>query len=250
MRRRLLLLLLPVLASVTPAVYADQHKTPEVASYQQSLDKFTEERKNKKSKASDKDKAVMEAFNQALAAKMPDPGIKVGEKAPNFTLQNAFGKTVKLHDELRKGPVVLVFYRGAWCPFCNLHLRTLQDSLPQIKHHGAQLITISPQKPGRAAKQFTESDFQFEALSDSDSKVMKDYKLYFEVTEDLQAVYHKFGVDLEDYNGKDRAVLPVPGSFVIDQDGIVRAMQAQTDYKKRMEPALIISALKDISANF
>jgi peroxiredoxin len=222
----------------------------QVPSYQQSLDKFMAERKAKKSSMTAADKAVMKNFFAQLAKDLPAPGIKVGEKAPDFILNNAFGKTVKLSDELRKGPVVLVFYRGAWCPFCNLHLHALQKTLPQIKHYGAQLMTVSPQKPDKSAKQFTEDQFTFEVLSDSDSQVMRDYRLYFEMSKPMIELYKGFDVDLEDYNGEGRTVLPVPGSFVIDQDGVVQAMQAQTDYKKRMEPKAIISALQKIAANF
>lgn len=219
-------------------------------SYQQALDQYYIDNKGKKSSITAQDKAVKKQFGEELAKRMPAPGLKIGEKAPDFSLSNAFGKMVKLSDELRKGPVVLVFYRGAWCPLCNLHLRTLQQSLPQLKRHGAQLLTVTPQKPDRSAKQLTEKDFEFETLSDSDSQVMKDYKLYFELSDELLAVYHKLDIDLEAYNGKGRTVLPVPGSFVIDQDGIIQAMEAQTDYTKRMEPAAIITALARISSNF
>lgn len=195
-------------------------------------------------------KAVMKDFNDRLAKELPNPGIQVGQKAPNFVLNNAFGKTVKLYDELKKGPVVLVFYRGAWCPHCNIHLHALQKSLPDFLHHGAQLITISPQKPDKSAEQFKKDGYDFEVLSDLQSKVMKDYNLYFELSDELLAVYKHFDIDVEAHNGQGRTVLPVPGSFVIDQDGIVRAMQAQTNYKERMAPAAIVSALKQISATF
>ena len=204
-----------------------------------------------KSEAADKpsiltesDKLTMKAFKAHLAKTMPNPGIAVGQQAPNFSLQNAFGKTVSLKDELKKGPVVLVFYRGSWCPYCNLHLHVLNKAQPQFDQYNAQLIAVTPQQPNRSAEQIKKDGYPFEVLSDSDSQVMKDYRLYFELSEDLLKVYSKFKLDLEGYNGKGRNVLPVPGSFVIDQSGKVVAMQAQTDYKARMEPADIIKALK------
>ena len=190
--------------------------------------------------------AVMEKAGNDLATSLPDPGIKVGEKAPDFTLNNALGKPVSLKEKLLDGPVVLVFYRGAWCPFCNMHLHVLQKSLPEFKNYGAQLITITPQTPDKSVEQFKEKGYPFEVLSDLDSKVMKDYRLYFELPDDLVEVYKKHGLNIEAFNGKGRSVLPIPGSFVIDTNGIVRAMHAETDYKKRMEPSAIIDALKQL----
>lgn len=218
-----------------------------IPGYQESLNQFIEKSKSAKSPFSEADRAVMENAAKSLTASMPDPGIKVGEKAPDFTLSNALGKKVSLKDELKKGPVVLVFYRGAWCPFCNMHLHALQKSLPQFRKYGAQLITVTPQTPDKSAAQIKKDGYPFEVLSDLDSKVMQDYKLYFELPADLIAVYKKHELDIEAFNGKGRNVLPVPGSFVIDKKGVVRAMQAQTDYKVRMEPAAIIETLKKMS---
>ena len=216
----------------------------ELPGYKQSLDQYMEKSKNEKSPFSPSDIAVMEKAGKDLASSMPDPGIKVGEKAPDFVLNNAFGKTVSLKDKLKEGPVVLVFYRGAWCPFCNMHLHTLQKSLPEFKKYGAQLITITPQTPDKSVEQLKEKGYPFEVLSDLDSKVMKDYKLYYELPAELIEVYKKHGLDIEAFNGKERNALPVPGSFVIDTQGVVRAMHADTDYKVRMEPTAIIDALK------
>lgn len=234
---------LVLLLLVSPAGVAAVSELP---SYQQSLDQYIEKSKNEKSPFSSSDMAVMEKAGRELASSMPEPGIKLGEKAPDFVLNNALGKPVRLKDKLKEGPVVLVFYRGAWCPFCNMHLHVLQQSLPEFKKYGAQLITITPQTPDKSVAQFKEKGYPFEVLSDLDNKVMKDYKLYFELPPDLVEVYKKHGLDIEAFNGKGRNVLPVPGSFVINTDGVVRAMHADTDYKKRMEPSAIIDALKEM----
>ncbi len=220
--------------------------TNELPSYNKSLEQHIEKSKNEKSPFSASDMAVMEKAGKDLASSMPVPGIKIGEKAPDFVLNNALDKPVSLKDKLQQGPVVLVFYRGAWCPFCNMHLHVLQKSLPEFQKYGAQLITITPQSPDKSVDQFKEKGYPFEVLSDLDSKVMKDYKLYFELPAELVEVYKNHGLDIEAFNGKGRNVLPVPGSFVIDTNGIVRAMHADTDYKKRMEPSAIIDALKSI----
>lgn len=198
------------------------------------------------SKFSAEDRAVMQRSASSLAEKMPAPGLRVGEKAPDYTLPNAFGMPVSLYKELKKGPVVLVFYRGAWCPFCNLHLHELKKAQPEFARYAAQLITITPQKPDRSAQQIRKDGYSFEVLSDLDSKVMKAFRLYYELDPELNELYLKHGLDIAAYNGPGRTVLPVPGSFVIDKKGIVRAMHADTDYKQRMATSEIIKALKDI----
>ena len=215
-------------------------------SYQASLDQFMQASKTSKSPYSADDMAVMKKAVDELAKSMPSPGIKIGEFAPNFNLKNSLGKEISLQNELKKGPVVLVFYRGAWCPFCNMHLHAIQKNLPKIKQLGAQLIAVTPQQPDKSAEQIKKDGFPFNVLSDLSSQVMKDYQLYFELPEYLLTVYKKHGLDIEAYNGKGRAVLPVPGTFVINKQGVVVAMQAETDYKKRMEPADIIKALKKL----
>lgn len=217
---------------------------PSVASYQQAYDEMMMNMKDQKDPFTAEDKLIMENSAAELKRSMPSPGLKVGTRVPDFTLQNAFGESVTLSKEYAKGPVILVFYRGAWCPFCNLHLHSLQKSLPEFKKYGAQLILVTPQTPDKSAGQIKKDDFDFEVLSDLDSQVMKQYRLYFELPDDLIRVYKKAGLDIESFNGKGRNVLPVPGSFVIDRNGIIRAMLANTDYKVRMEPADIVAALK------
>lgn len=197
-------------------------------------------------KFSAQDKAVMEQTAQSLAENLPNPGIKVGEMAPDFRLPNAFGQTVSLYEQLQRGPVVLVFYRGAWCPYCNMHLHVLRKALPYVAHHGARLIAVTPQQPDKSAEQVRKDGLEFEVLSDLDSTVMKAYRLYYELTPDLVAVYKKHGLDVAAFNGPGRTVLPVAATFVIDRAGVVRAMHADTDYKERMEPAAIITALETL----
>jgi len=217
-----------------------------VASYQKALEQKMEQSKNKKSSWTEAELKLMKEESEKLTKALPNPGIQVGEKAPDFSLVNADGKTVTLQTELAKGPVVLVFYRGAWCPFCNMHLRALKESLPEFNKHNAQLVAISPQTPDKSQEQFKKDGAPFEILSDLNNQTMKNYKLYFEPSKKLVELYKKHGLDLEGFNGNGRTGLPVPGTFVIDQSGIVRAMKAQTDYKIRMEPADILKALAEL----
>jgi len=142
---------------------------------------------------------------------------------------------------------VLTFYHGAWCPYCNLQLRALQQSLPEIEARGAQLVAVTPQLPDKSREQVEDDGSAFEVLSDLDDRVMQAYDLYFEVPADLDAVYReRLGLDLAEYNGPDRRVLPVPATFVIDGDGVIRAAFADVDYRQRMEPAAIIAALDQV----
>jgi peroxiredoxin len=195
------------------------------------------------------DLSVMAESKAALAREMPDPGLAVGERAPDFTLPNAFGEPVRLYAALEQGPVVLTFYRGAWCPYCNLELRALKRSLGHFERHGAQLVAVTPQQPDRSRAQVEQDGYPFQILSDLDSRVMRDYRLFFEVPQALRTVYRdRLGLDIAAYNGPGRWVLPVPGTFVIDRDGIVRAAFADVDYTRRMQPADIVAALEALEA--
>lgn len=197
-------------------------------------------------KFSAKDKAIMEQAAVDLAKTMPNPGLKVGEKAPDFNLPNAYGKQIRLSSLLKKGPVIINFYRGAWCPFCNLELRALKQNLPNFKKYGATLISVTPQKPDKSLEQVKKDKFPFDILSDLDSSVIKKYKMFFIIPPKLVTLYKKLGLDLEVFNGKGRNELPVPGTYVIDKKGIIRAVYANTDYTKRMEPQAIVEALKKL----
>jgi peroxiredoxin len=179
---------------------------------------------------------------------MPDPGLKVGEKAPDFVLPNAFGKPVRLNDLLAQGPVVLTFYRGAWCPYCNLQLRGLNKTLPYIEQEGARLVAITPQKPDKSLEQVQKDGYPFEVLSDLNDQVMKKYQLFFEVPSDLSEVYkQRLSLDLAKYNGEGRYVLPVPATFVIDRSGTIKAAYADVDYRNRVEPTTIIAELRALT---
>ena len=239
-----ILFLLGLTLSVPHAIQAGEN----IPSYQQQRQQLMTKQKSsgKKSPFSAQDKQVMKQSAENLAKTLPNPGLKIGSKAPNFTLKNAYGNRISLSKELKKGPVVLVFYRGAWCPFCNLHLHTLKQSLPTFKNYDAQLITVTPQTPDKSVGQVEKDRYPFEVLSDLDDKVMKSYNLYYKLDPELVSVYKKAGLDVEAFNGKGRAALPVPGTFIIDKNGVIRGMHADLDYKERMEPAAIVNILKKL----
>jgi len=223
-------------------------KVPEYTapSYINAAQPLKEKSKADMAKMSAEDLAAMAHAADSLDQRLPDPGLKVGEKAPDFNLPDAFGRKVKLSVLLKQGPVVLVFYRGAWCPFCNLHLHTLNKSLSEIERLGGQLVTVTPQRPDMSAAQIKKSNYSFRVLSDLDNSTMKAYRLFYKMDADLIELYKKHGLDVAIFNGPGRYVLPVPGSFVINQKGIIVARHATTDYTQRMEPAAIIKALEDL----
>ncbi len=233
-------------ALLPPALLAEP--VPPVPDLESRIEAFQAERAAADSPFAPEDLAVMQDAARELAMELPEPGIPVGQSAPDFSLPNAYGETVRLQQLLRWGPVVLTFYRGAWCPYCNLQLQALRETEPHFKRYNAQLVAISPQMPDHSLKHIQEKGYPFEVLSDLDNRVMQAYHLYFEISEELNQVYQrKLGLDLAEYNGEGRYGLPVPGTFVIDQDGIVRAAFADTDYRKRMEPRAILEALQQMS---
>jgi peroxiredoxin len=222
---------------------ADETSLP---SYRQALEAFQAERAaGKGPNVSPEDRAVMDQAGADLALSMPSPGLAVGEQAPGFSLTDARGETVTLEGLLAGGPVVLTFYRGTWCPYCNLQLRGLSQSLPAIEAAGGQLVAVTPQTPDKSLKQVRKDGFPFPILSDLDSSVMRAYGLYFEVPDALSDVYRRnFDLELAAYNGAGRDVLPVPATYVIDRDRVVHFAFADTNYRKRVEPEAIVAALK------
>lgn len=174
-------------------------------------------------------------------------GLKEGDKAPNFTLANPLGEPVSLYDELAKGPVVLTFYRGSWCPYCNLQLRAYQQLLPEIEKLGGRLIAVSPQSPDNSLSHKEKEELTFQVLSDSNGRVSDSYGLLYELPEYLQHVFtDALGLDLAVFNASDRWVLPVPATFIIDKDGVVRRSHVDPDFMKRLEPQEIIEQLQKL----
>jgi len=245
MRKTFIQILLLLLAFSSGCTHQNKINDDAPPSFRNGVKAFMDKRSG--SEIDEKDKSIMMKAARDLDQAIPEPGLGVGEIAPDFSLFNAFGKKVKLSERLNKGPVVLAFYRGAWCPFCNIELNVLQRSLPFFKEYNASLIAVTPQKPDKSKEQLAKAGYTFDVLSDLDDSVMKSYNLYFEVSQELYELYkNRFNFDITDYNGKNRLGLPVPATFVIDQDGLIKAAYAKTDYKKRMEPEDIIKALKVI----
>ena len=174
--------------------------------------------------------------------------LKVDEKAPQFKLPNAQGKTISLSKVLEKGPVVLTFYRGSWCPYCNLQLRALQAKLNEIHALGATLIAISPEVPDGSLSENEIHKMEFTVLSDQDAKVASQYGVAWEVPEFLIAHMRvDRNLDLIKINNGNKNLLPIPATFVLGSDGIVKWSYVNVDYRTRSEPDQILEVLKSLS---
>ncbi|MEP5253849.1 MAG: peroxiredoxin-like family protein [Winogradskyella arenosi] len=167
---------------------------------------------------------------------------QVGDQAPDFTLNNALGEPVSLTDYLKKGPVVLTWYRGGWCPYCNLTLQQLQKELPNFKAKGAQLLALTPELPDASVSTAEKNDLQFEVLSDIGNQVAKNYGIVFELTEAVAKIYNaSFG--LNEHNGDTSNALPLAATYIINEEGKIDYAYLNTDYRNRAEPSEITAFL-------
>lgn len=170
--------------------------------------------------------------------------LRVGDRLPAFELPNAAGQWVSLADLLGDGPLVLSFYRGAWCPFCNLQLRALQRVLPELERRGAALAAVSPEKPEFALPLIEREQLAFEVLTDAGNRLARRLGLVFTLEGELRRITAEvLGVDLPRRNGGDGWELPLPATYVVGQDGLVRLASVDPDFRRRMEPGDLLRAL-------
>lgn len=168
-----------------------------------------------------------------------ETALKLGATAPDFELPDADGKPVKLAALRAKGPVILTWYRGVWCPFCNLQLHAYQQSLSEFQSLGATLVAISSQLPDSSRQTAEKSDLQFPVLSDVGSKVGRQYGLIYTLPDGMRTDLHK-------YNGEGSRELPLAATYVVDASGKIVYAMVTADYSQRAEPADIIEALKKL----
>lgn len=173
-------------------------------------------------------------------------GMQAGQRAKDFKLTDALGQEVILYEELAKGPVILVFYRGSWCPFCNLQLKAYQQILPQIHALGAQLIAVSPQKPDYSLSMKEKENLDFQVLSDPSGLVTAKYNLLFEVPQEVKGVMESFGLNLSEFNQTARWILPVPATFMIDERATIRSAYVNPNFMQRQEPDEILRELNKL----
>lgn len=192
-------------------------------------------------------KGVDTAINKAKEFQQGANALKVGQKAIDFELPNQEGELISLKKLMSQGPVVVTFYRGDWCPYCNLQLRALQARLKEIQALGATLIAISPQVPDGSLTKSEISEMNFSVLSDQNAKVASQYGVAWEVPEFLlDHMRVDRNLDLEKINNGNSSVLPIPATFIIGTDGIITWNYVNVDYRTRSEPEEIIEAIKKL----
>ncbi len=187
--------------------------------------------------------AYEKGIEELRAAGLERQALKAGDLAPDFTLADATGKPVGLVAQLRHGPVVLKFYRGGWCPYCNLELRAYQQALPELAALGARLIAISPESPDNSLTTQEKNALAFAVLSDQGGQIAGAYRLAFMLSEELRKIYQGRGRDLAQWNGGDWT-LPVPGTFVINPDRRIALAHVDADYRSRLDPSAVIAVLR------
>jgi peroxiredoxin len=175
--------------------------------------------------------------------------LKVGDHAPAIVLGNAKGETVDVGELLKKGPVIVTFYRGGWCPYCNLELKAYQELLPKIAAAGASLVAISPEKPDETLSTAEKNALTFEVLSDVGQTVARAFGLVYEFTDELKSAYRGFGLDIPTLNGAPGEwALPVSATYVIGQDGVIIYAYTDVDYRDRADPREVLEALTQTAA--
>jgi len=173
--------------------------------------------------------------------------VGLDEAAPDFALPNAAGKSIVLKELLRSGPVILTFYRGGWCPYCNIQLRAYQSVLPQISASGARLVAISPQLPDNSLDTANKNALTFDVLSDVRNEVARSYGLVYSLPEEIRAALRSNNKALPSINGDESWELPVPATYVIARDQHVALAYIEVDYRKRLEPEALLTRLKSLS---
>ena len=189
--------------------------------------------------------AMMEAATAELRATgIESSALQVGAALPALTLSDAMGKPVDLKALNATGPLVIVFYRGGWCPYCNLELREWQRLLPQLRELGATLVAISPQTPDNSLSTAEKNELAFPVLSDSSLVAAQAFGIAFTLSPGLVALYSQVGNDLPTLNGNGQWALPIPATYLIDATGHVVLAHVESDYRERAEPVQVLEALR------
>jgi len=185
-------------------------------------------------------RATAELIASGAAAR----ALKAGDKAPAFTLNDPDGQPVSSADLLAEGPLVVSFYRGVWCPYCNMELQALQTALPEFEKLGANLVAISPQTAANSRKSVRQNELGFPILSDTHNDVAKAFGLRFAMPDYLIELYKGLKNDLPTFNGDPSWTLPMPARYVIAQDGTILYAEVNPDYTRRPEPEDMLPALR------
>lgn len=189
---------------------------------------------------------MMEAAEQLDAQGVGDHALNVGDVFPEMILTDQNGDSVNTKNLFANGPAIITFYRGGWCPYCNLELKAYQDLLGEIKDAGGTLTAITPEKPDNSLSTIEKNMLSFAVLTDSENALASALGIKFELPEKLQTVYNGFGMDLAALNDNSGWTLPIPATFVVDKAGRIILADVNRDYRLRLEPGEALAALKSI----
>lgn len=192
----------------------------------------------------EKVKTYEAAIEKVATSGILEKSKKEGDKAPNFTLPNAAGQEVSLTDKTKNGYTIITWYRGGWCPYCNLTLAAWQDILPELKAENIEFVAITPEIPDMSLSTKEKNKLEFEVLSDVGNKVAKDYGIVFPLDESIREAYKNMG--LEKYNGDASYTLPLAATYVINSENEIVYAFLDADYKKRAEPKEVLQKIKDM----
>ncbi|WP_298315766.1 peroxiredoxin-like family protein [uncultured Aquimarina sp.] len=192
---------------------------------------------------------IHEIMNNGIAnlkdSQLVSKALKTGDKIPKILLPNAAGVNISIQELLVNKKVVLSFYRGGWCPYCNLELKALQQYQNEFEELGATLVAISPETPDNSLTTSEKNNLSFQVLSDIDNKIAEEFNLAFTLPKDLIEVYKGFGIDLIKSNGNEDHQLPISATYIINQDGTIIYDFIKEDYKERADPKEIFNFLKN-----
>lgn len=171
--------------------------------------------------------------------------LRTGDSVKDFTLTNAINNEITLSEILKNKMVVLTFYRGGWCPYCNMALRALEAVLPEIVSNGASLVAISPELPNKSLSTIEKNELSFEVLSDVDNTVAKNFNLVFSMPKDLQALYKdEWNIRVDEHNGNEDYELPLAATYIINKSHEIIYHFVTERYTERAEPIDIITVLE------
>ena len=190
---------------------------------------------------------LMDGIKEQVASGKADLALKAGDTAPTFTLKDPDGASVSSATLLERGPLVVSFYRGVWCPYCNLELQALEEARSDIEARGASVVAISIQNAANSRKSVRENKVGFPILVDAGGAVAAEFGLRYSLKPDLIELYKTLGNDLAVINGETSWSLPMPGRYVIGQDGVVAYAEVNPDYTNRPDPSELLPVLDQLA---
>lgn len=193
----------------------------------------------------EKRKLYEDGIEAVRATGVEQTALGIGDRAPDFALPSAGGGTIQLSELLKSGPVVLKWYRGGWCPYCNLELQAYQEWLPAFENEGATIVAISPERPKYAVSTAEQSDLGYLVVSDVGNAVARNYGLVFKLPAGVHEAYLA-AFDMTERNGDASGELPLAATFIVDEGGTIRYAFADADYRVRAEPSEVVAALRSL----